>query len=166
MRNLVLIVAMVAAGLAGFFLGGWSGRDAKEALARVEASARESEAQYQKTTKDLQAKLAALGSEHEQATQKIKDDFKKQEDAFASAVKVRDQRIVDLQRSRQGIQAEIADAKARLAAAKTEADRLAAQADIGKLQKKEEVVVATVEGEQCANVKVPPSLLTALGVTP
>jgi chromosome segregation ATPase len=166
MRNLVLIIAMVAAGLAGYFLGGRGGRGAKEALARVEASARESEAQYQKTTKDLQARLAALGSEHEQATQKIKDEFKQQEAAFASAVKARDQRIAELQRSRQGIQAEIADARARLAAAKSEAERLAAQADIGKLQKQEQVVVATVEGEQCANVKVPPSLLTALGVAP
>lgn len=164
MRNLVLIVAMVAAGLAGFFLGSWGGRSAKEALARVEASARESEAQFQKTTKELQTRLAALGSEHEQATQKIKDDFKQQEDAFASAVAARDQRITELQRSRKGIQAEIADARARLAAAKSEADRKAAEAEIGKLQKQEQVVVTTVEGEQCANVKVPPSLLTALGV--
>lgn len=166
MRNLVLLLAMAAAGVAGYFLGSWSGRDAKEALARVEAAARESEAQYQKTTKDLQAMLAALGSEHEQATQKIKDEFKQQEAAFASAVKARDQRIVELQRARQGIQAEIADAKARLAAAKGEADRKAAEAEVGRLQKQEQVVVATVEGEQCANVKVPPSLLAALGVAP
>lgn len=164
MRNLVLLIAMLAAGICGYFVGSWSGRDAKEALARVEASARESEAAFRKTTQDLEARLGTLSAAHDQEKQKIKDEFKKQEDVLAGAVATRDQRINELQRSRKTIQAEIADARARLAAAKTEAERKAAEVDIGKLQKQEQVVAVTVDGEQCAAVKVPPSLLAALGV--
>ena len=167
MGKLVLIIAMLAAGVAGYFIGGWSGRSAKEALAKAETSAKESEAQFQKTKQELEQKLASIGSQHEAEKQKINDDFKKQQDEFTSAVATRDQRIVTMQKERTGIQSQIVAAQARASAAKTDADRKAAEADVLRLQKQEQVVVVTVQGEQCAVVKVPPSLLAALrGTTP
>ena len=167
MQKLVLFIVLAVAAGCGYFVGSWSGRDAKEALTRIEASAKLSDAEYKKTTQALTEKLASLDSEHEKEKQKINDDFKQQKNAFDAAVASRDTRIADLVKTRAGIQADIAKAQARLAAAKTVEETRAAQADIGKLEKQEQVVVVTVEGEQCAAVKVPPSLLAALkGNTP
>jgi hypothetical protein len=162
MQNLILFIAMAVAAGCGYFVGGWSGRDAKEALTRIEASAKQSDAEYKKTTQALTDKLASLDSEHQKEKQKIEDDFKQQKTSFDTAVASRDTRIADLVKTRAGIQADIAKAQAQLAAAKTDKEKQVAQAALDAANKKETVAVASLDSAQCESAKVSPSLLAAL----
>ncbi len=162
MQNLILFIAMAVAAGCGYFVGNWSGRDAKEALAKIEISAKQSEAEYNKTKQELTEKLATLDSEHQKEKQKIEDDFKQQKTSFDAAVASRDTRIADLVKTRAGIQADIAKAQAQLAAAKTDKERQAAQAAIDVAVKNEGAVGVTLESAQCESAKVSPGLLTAL----
>ena len=162
MQNLILFIAMAVAAGCGYFVGGWSGRDAKEALTRIEASAKQSDAEYKKTTQALTDKLASLDSEHQKEKQKIEDDFKQQKTSFDTAVASRDTRIADLVKTRAGIQADIAKAQAQLAAAKTDKEKQVAQAALDAANKKETVAIASLDSAQCESAKVSPSLLAAL----
>jgi len=167
MGKVVLIIAMLAAGIAGYFIGGWSGRSAKEALAKAETAAKESEAQYQKTRQHLEQKLATIGTQHEAEKQKIIDEANKQQADFKTAVDTREARISAMQKERLGIRSQITAAEQRVRDAKTDSERQAAEADRQRLINQELAVRTTVQGEQCAIVKVAPSLLVVLrGVAP
>jgi hypothetical protein len=63
MRSLVLLVAMALAAAAGWWGGSWSGRTAKEGLARAEKAGELLKAEHEKESAALKARVDLLNAD-------------------------------------------------------------------------------------------------------
>lgn len=161
MRNLVLLIVMLLAGGAGWYGGSWSGRSAKEALARAEEAGKQSQAAHEQAVSDLKAKLASQSADFERDKRKLNDDHAKQTSDFNALIASSKSRIDELSKARSGTQAEIQRLKASLATAATPQQRQSIEAEIVHQEGVEQKQDTQIVGQQCLAVPVPLEVLAS-----
>lgn len=165
MRNLVLLIVMVLAGGAGWWAGSWSGRDAKQALAKAAELGEQAKKAHAEETQALKARLDGIGAELE-ARQKARDtEFASAKQQLEGLLAGRDKTISELKRSSSGKQTRIVEIEKRVAdPALPVAERNTLQAEIARLQGEVQAERTRVAGLECSKVPVPPELLAPLRV--
>ena len=123
LRNLVLLLSMITSAGGGWWLGSWSGRDAKSALAEAEVKGKLAAAEHDKAQQALNQKIAALTDEFQRESQKLKDSQTQREKDFDAVVANRDARLAELAKVHDGNQKRLAVLQAQLAVAKTPEER-------------------------------------------
>ena len=159
MRNLVLLIVLLLGGAAGWYAGGWSGKDARAALARAEETGKSAAAAHTAEADALKAKLASLGADFERDKKQLEDAHNRQRSEADALIASSQSRIADLGKARTGSQTELQRLRTELAAAKTPQDRQVIA---------ERIVIKEVEvqrqdnqiaGETCLAAPVPERLL-------
>lgn len=163
MRTLVLLIVMVLAGGAGWYVGSWSGRDAISALAKAKELGDAAQSVHDKTVNDLNRKLSGLAGEFEQGQKKLNDDHAQAKAEFNTALAQRDQRIAVLGQQRSATQTRIVTLRETVAASGVSADDKArAQDEIARLEKVVADQKTLIAGLECSKERVPAELLAPL----
>ncbi len=169
MGKLVLLIAMVLAGAAGYYIGSWSGRDALQALSKAKDLGAQAQAEHDKAMKSLQDKVAGMTSDYEQGKQKLAADHQQAKSEFTATLAKRDERIAALGKSNTGTVTQLAAARAAAASASantgtTPAEKARLQAEIDRLEKEVAAQKTLIAGLECSKVPVPEELLAPLRV--
>ena len=161
LRNLVLLLSMITSAGGGWWLGSWSGRDAKSALAEAEVKGKLAAAEHDKAQQALNQKIAALTDEFQRESQKLKDSQTQREKDFDAVVANRDARLAELAKVHDGNQKRLAVLQAQLAVAKTPEEREKIVEVIKEVKGEDRIVTIEVDGRMCQTVPVPGDLLAA-----
>ena len=162
LRYVILLVALLAAGVAGYFVGARSGQDAKEALARLEAAGKEGDAEGRKTKAELESKLATLNARYEAEKTRIDSELAISHDKLAALLAARDKTIGDLKARSASDQSEIRQLRLTLVDAKNPGDKQATLERIARLEDDAHAALVDARGNQCLKVPVPKAILETL----
>lgn len=161
MRSLVLLVAMALAAAAGWWGGSWSGRTAKEGLARAEKAGELLKAEHEKESAALKARVDLLNADFDRDKQVLAADHARQTGALNAVIAGSKNQVAVIDQARKGTQAELARLQAALAAASTPQERQQLQTAITAQQQVETRQTTQIVGLQCIDVPVPTSLLAS-----
>lgn len=165
MGKLLLLVVMVLAGVTGWTVGSWSGRDARQALAKAKDLGEQAQTEHDKAVKALNQRIASMTADFERDSKKLADDHASAKAELSAALANRDQRIADLVRTRGGAQSQIAALRqAASSASVSPEERLRLQAEITRLQQQVADQQTLIAGLECSKVQVPAELLAPLRV--
>ncbi len=159
MRNLVLLIVLLLGGAAGWYAGGWSGKDAKAALARAEETGKAAAAAHTAEADTLKAKLVSLGAEFERDKKKLEGEHSRQRSEASALIASSQSRIAELGKARSGSQATLQSLRAELANAKTPQDKQAITERIVIKEVEVQRQDTQIAGETCLAVPVPERLL-------
>ena len=163
MQNLIYLIIMALAGGAGWYAGGWKGRDLQQAVDKAKAVAEEAVAARDKIERDLKASQADLVAKFEQAQQARDANHAKVTDELKTALANSDKTVADLKRTRDGTQARIRQNTALIDNKDTTAaERVRLQAENDQLRAEVASQQAQIAGFECAKVPVPAKLLSPL----
>lgn len=167
MRSLVLLIAMALAAAAGWWGGSWSGRAAKEGLARAERAGELLKAEHEKEAASLKAKVDTLTADFDRDKQQLAADHARQTLALNSVIAGSKNQVAVIDQARKGTQAELARLQAALAAATTPQEKQTLQTAIASQQQAETRQTTQIAGLQCLDVPVPTNVLASWrGVQP
>ena len=163
MQKLLLLIVALLAGVGGWTIGSWKGRDAIQALDRAKDAGKQAEDALAKAQKDLNQKIADLTDQHRASQQQLADAHDRARAEFASTLAGRDQRIADLGKVRVGTQTRIVTLQQQVAqpGLSTE-ERARLQAEIDRLSKEVDAQKTLIAGLECSKVAVPAELLAPL----
>ena len=159
MRSLVLLVAMVLAAGAGWWGGSWSGRSAKEGLARAEKAGELLKAEHEKSSAALKAKVDLLTADFDRDKQALAADHARQTGALNAVIAGSKNQVAAIDQARKGTQAELARLQAALATANTLQEKQTLQTAIAAQQQVETKQTTQIAGLQCIDVPVPTAVL-------
>ena len=159
MRNLVLLIAMALAAAAGWWGGSWSGRTAKEGLARAEKAGELLKAAHEKESAALKAKVDTLTADFDRDKQQLAADHARQTGALNELIKGSKNEVAVIGQARKGTQAEMARLQAALAAAATPQEKQTLQTAIAVQQQVETKQTTQIAGLQCLDVPIPTNVL-------
>jgi type II secretory pathway pseudopilin PulG len=158
-RNLLLLVILLVGVAAGFFAGSWSGRSAKAALAKVEATGQALEAEHKKQVAELNARMSTLVSDYTR-------DKQAQDDAHANQIKAMDDilagakgRVATLEKTRNDSLSRIAQLKTELGGATTPQARKDIEAAIAVQEGSVKTQSVAILSQQCLETPVPADVL-------
>lgn len=167
MRNLVLLVAMALAAAAGWWGGSWSGRTAKEGLARAEKAGELLKAEHDKESAALKARVDSLTADFDRDKQALAADHARQTGALNAVIAGSKNQVAVIDQQRKGTQAELARLQAALATATTPQEKQTLQTAIAAQQQVQTQQTTQIAGLQCIDTPVPLSLLASWrGVQP
>lgn len=167
MRNLVLLIAMALAAAAGWWGGSWSGRTAKEGLARAEKAGELLKAEHEKESAALKAKVDTLTADFDRDKQQLATDHARQTGALNEVIKGSKSQVAVIDQARRGTQAELARLQAALATATTPQEKQTLQTAIAAQQQAQTRQTTEIAGLQCLDVPVPTTVLASWrGVQP
>lgn len=161
MRNLVLLIVLLLGGAAGWTAGGWSGRDARAALARAEETGKAAAAAHAAEAAALKARLASLAADFERDKSKLESDHARQSSEASALIASSQSRIAELGKARSGSQTALQSLRAELAAAKTPQDKQAITERIVIKEVEVQRQDSQIAGETCLAVPVPEHLLAS-----
>jgi len=159
MRNLVLLIAMALAAAAGWWGGSWSGRTAKEGLARAEKAGELLKAAHEKESAALKAKVDTLTADFDRDKQQLATDHARQTVALNATIDGAKGAAAAVALTRKGTQDELARLRAELAAAKTPQEQQRLQVAIKTQEQVETTQTTQIAGLQCIDVPVPTNVL-------
>ena len=162
MKNIVLLIAMLATGVAGYFVGAREGEEAKEALARVEQAVKAKEADAQKTKTALEKRIGELTAEHDKEVARINQDYEKQKADWNVLLAGRDKRIKELTAANGGTLKEIEKLRSALEQSASPEQRKALEEKIAQLEQEMEARAIEIAGLKCSALKVPADMLSKL----
>lgn len=165
MRNLVLLIAMVAAGVAGWWAGSWKGRDAIAALEKAKTIGEQVQTAHAQETAALKSRLEAIGAEFAQQQKAREEQFAGARQALETALSGRERTLLALRSSSAGKALQLAEVqKAAEAPGRSAEERAAMQAEIVRLKTELDAERLRAAGLECTKVAVPEELLTPLRV--
>jgi hypothetical protein len=169
MGKLVLLIAMVLAGAAGYYLGSWSGRDALQALSKAKDLGIQAQVEHDKAVKSLQDKVASMGTAYAQEKQKLEVGHQQAKNEFTATLVKRDERIAALGKRNNGTVTQLTAARAAAASANANtgtapAEKARLQAVIDRLEGELAAQKTLIAGLECSKVQVPEELLAPLRV--
>lgn len=163
MRNLLLLLILLAGGLAGYLIGDYRGEQARKALQEAVDKGNLALAEQQKTTLQLETRLRDIGETHQQELEKIRTDY--------------DAKSAEWQREKAGLTDKIKKLRLVYAEKAAELKRLIGQLDgatgsardaleskIEQLQTELGLISSQIEGNACLGVRVPQSVHDALSL--
>ena len=159
MRSLVLLVAMALAAGAGWWGGSWSGRSAKEGLARAEKAGELLKAEHEKESAALKARVDSLNADFDRDKQALAADHVRQTGALNAVIAGSKNQAAAVDQARKGTQAELTRLKAALVTAATPQERQQLQTAIAAQQQVETRQTTQIAGLQCIDVAVPTDVL-------
>lgn len=162
LRNIVVLVALLAGGVAGYFIGSRSGQDAEKALAKLEAASKDGEAEHKKATAELQSQVTALSVKYEAEKQQINADSAARRDKLAAALAARDKAIGELKARGRNDQSEIRQLQVHLNDVPSPKDKQATLERIAILEGDKHSAFLEARGEQCLGLPVPKAVLATL----
>jgi chromosome segregation ATPase len=161
MRNFILLLALISGLLAGYLIGDYRGKDARESLKKAVETGK------------------TLASEHESAITKLKTELDGINDKHHSELeairKENESRMTAWRRTKDGLDDKIKRSSAQLAESDSKLKSLVTQRDnasganqarldleIERLRKEREDLRREIEGNACLQIRVPHSVSTAL----
>lgn len=159
MRNLVLLIAMALAAAAGWWGGSWSGRTAKEGLARAEKAGELLKAAHAQEQAALKAKVDTLTADFDRDKQQLAADHARQTGALNEVINSSKGQAIVINKERRGTQAELARLQSALATATTPQEKQTLQTAIAAQQQVETKQTTQIAGLQCLDVPVPANVL-------
>jgi hypothetical protein len=162
LRNIILLVALLAAGVAGYFVGARSGQDAKEALAKLEDATKAGEAEHKKTTAELQAQVTSLTAKYDAAKQQADAGDKLKRDQLSALLAAREKTIADLKARRSSELGEIERLRLHLNDAQSPQEKQALLDQIARLKDEVKAAGRAEVGQKCLDVAVPKDMLETL----
>jgi hypothetical protein len=167
MRNMVLLIAMALAAAAGWWGGSWSGRSAKEGLARAEKAGEEAKAVHEKQAAELKAKVDTLTADFNRDKEQLAADHVRQTLALNSVIAGSKGQVTEISQARTRTQAELARLQSALAGATTPLEKRTLELAIAEQQQSETKQTTQIAGLQCIDVPVPTTVLASWrGVQP
>lgn len=163
MQKLMLLIVALLAGVGGWTIGSWKGRDAIQAMDKAREVGRQAEDALAKAQKDLNQKITDLTEQHKASQKLLEDDHARAKTEFTTTLAGRDQRIVELGKVRTGTQTRIVTLQQQVAqpGLSTE-ERGRLQAEIDRLGKEVDAQKTLIAGLECSKLAVPAELLAPL----
>jgi len=162
MRNLVLLLAMIAGGVAGYFIGAQKGRNAVESLARLEVASERAQIEHRRTVKVLDEKVSKLSARYQKEKSEIDAAYAKQQELLEKEVSSRDRKIAGLNATIAWSRGQINAARTRLGKSMSPEQRATVQAEIARLLAENKSRQTDVAGFECAKIPVPADYLDLL----
>ena len=163
MQKILLLVVAILAGLGGWYVGSWKGRDAIQALDKAKDLGQQAEAAQAKTQKALDKQIADLTQQFQSSQKKLEDEHSQAKAEFATVLAGRDKRIADLGKTRSVTQTRIVTLEASAAQPGISAEeRARLQTEIDRLKKEVDDQKVLIAGLECSKVAVPAELLAPL----
>jgi hypothetical protein len=164
MRNFILLLVLVSGLLAGYFIGDYRGRDAREALGKAIETGKTLDAERMTTISRLKTELEGIGEKHRQELAAIRKDY--------------DAKVARWRRTRSDLAQSITHTTASLAESDNRLKSLISQRDsasgaekakieqeIARLQKEREDLRQENAGDACLQARAPRSVFEALNAT-
>jgi chromosome segregation ATPase len=164
MRNFILLLVLVSGLLAGYFIGDYRGRDAREALGKAIETGKTLEAERMTTISRLKTELESIDEKHRQELAAIRKD--------------NDARMAGWHRTKSDLANTITHTTATLAESDNRLKSLISQRDsasgaekakieleIARLQKERENLRQESAGDACLQARAPHSVFEALNET-
>jgi DNA repair exonuclease SbcCD ATPase subunit len=163
MRNLLLLLILLAGGLAGYLIGDYRGKAAREALQEAVDKGNLALTEQKKAMLQLETRLRDIGDTHQQELEKIRTDY--------------DAKSAEWRREKAGLTEKINKLRSVYAEKAAELERLIGQLDgvtgtarealeskIERLQTELGLISLQIEGNACLGVRVPQSVHDALSL--
>lgn len=161
MRNLVLILVLVAGLVAGYFVGDYRGREARLALAKAIEAGKAAEGERDAAIAALKRDLAAVDAKYKADIDASRRDYAAKSDAWR-ATKARLDEALQRQNARLAEVNGNVDALAAKLAGATGAERPPLEARIARLRQERAGLQREVEGGACLKTPVPKDVIDAL----
>lgn len=155
MQNLIYLVIMALAGAGGWYAGSWKGRDAVDALARIEQSTGQAKAALVQSEAKLVADLAAQKAKFDADRSQLDEAHAKQTQSLQATIASNSQDVAKLQKTSQGRLADIARLTRERDAAKTPDDKKKLDTQLAAVVAEQKTVQVEIDGRQCLPVPVP-----------
>lgn len=161
MKNFLLLLVLISGLVAGYFVGDYRGKAAREALDKMVATEKKLNEELQAAVSKLQTDLDDIGKQHQQE--------------IAALRKSNDSKVAEWRRTKAGLEETIRKNNAKLAEADDqikikEKERDAASGEekaklnqeIASLKKEREVLVQQNNSTSCLQSRIPQSVFDAL----
>lgn len=162
MNNITLLIAMTVAAISGYFIGSYSGRDAREALATAQIAARHALEDHEQAVKLLHERISKLDSEYADEKKSHNESFQKQKQKWAELLAGRDRRIAELSSINTDTGAEISRLRGSVKDMPPSAERQRMEQRIAVLEKDFKATQTQISGLECSKTPVASEMLTKL----
>lgn len=162
MNNITLLIAMTVAAISGYFIGSYSGRDAKEALATAQIAARHVMEEHEQSVKLLNERISKLDNEYAEEKKGYNANFQKQKQKWAELLAGRDQRIAELNSMNSNTGAEISRLRSSVKDMAPSAERRHTEERIAVLEKDFKAQQIQIFGLECSKTPVAAEMLNKL----
>jgi DNA repair exonuclease SbcCD ATPase subunit len=163
MRNLLLLSILLAGGMAGYLIGDYRGKSAREALAQTIETGKKLDQERQTAIAKLETDLNSINEKHQQEIEESRKEY--------------DTKSAEWQREKAGLTRKIGRLKTEYAEKAAELKKLIGQLDgttgtareelerkIERLQTELGLISSQIEGNACLSVQVPQSVHDALAL--
>jgi chromosome segregation ATPase len=164
MKYLVILIALVAGGISGYYLGAHQGKSAIEALDSLKQAAKQEKAESDKTINALKEGMAGLSAEHKNELARIEAEHKQQRAKLDAALAGKDKKIKDLSAKVNNNQQEIERLQLMAANVSDPEEKKKLQEEIARLKKEKLNLQSGVDGLKCLSVPAPDEILVRLQV--
>jgi DNA repair exonuclease SbcCD ATPase subunit len=163
MRNLLLLLILLAGGLAGYLIGDYRGEQARKALQEAVDKGNLALAEQQKTALQLETQLRDIGETHQQELEKIRTNYDAKSAEWQREKARLNERIGRLTAERSTNAARLQALNEQLKnSSGSEKERL--QREIELLRIRQIELSQQIEGNACLGVRVPQSVHDALSL--
>lgn len=161
MRLFIYFLIAMAGGIVGYSLGTHQGKEARKALAKVEAAAKEEKKSHDTTVHELEVQLKSLQTGYTNEMQKINAQFDLQQRNWKTELNQRDDKIEKLVTTRSKAQKENKRLQTSLASAGPE-EKTRLLNRIKELDKNLEGLKIYITGLECSKTRVPQEYIEIL----
>jgi hypothetical protein len=161
-NNITLLIAMTVAAISGFFIGSYSGREAKETLATAQIAARHAMDDHEKSVKLLNEQISRLDKEYAAEKKGNSENYQKQKQKWAELLAGRDRKIAELASRNSDTGAEITRLRGTVKDMSPSAERQRTEERIALLEKEFNAQQAQIFGLECSKTPVATEMLSKL----
>ena len=161
-KKIVLLAALLASAVAGYFVGSQTGKEAKETIAKLEEASKLADAEHKKTVDELKATVSSLNSDFEVKKKQIADAFDSQRGDLLAQLAARQKTIDELKARQLKVQDEIDRLRSHLNDSQSAQERQALLDRIAVLEAEKQATATALRGEECLGVRVPKRVLATL----
>lgn len=166
MKYLIFLL-ILAAGIAGFFIGAHRGKSAIEALANVEQAAKQEKAESDKTIKALNESMAGLATEHKNELDRREAEYKQQLAKLDDTLAGKEKKIQDMTAKIGANRQEIERLRISAVGATDPTEKQRLLEKVAQLESTQRGLSSNVAGLKCLGAAVPDDILGQLrGVLP
>lgn len=163
MRNLILLLTLLAGGMAGYLIGDYRGKAAREALQEAIDKGNLALEEQKKTSLQLETRLRDIGDTHQQELEKIRTDYDARSAEWQREKARLNEKIGRLTAER-STNASRLQALEELLRGASGAEKERLQREIELLRIRQVELSQQIKGNACLGVRVPQSVHDALSL--
>ena len=161
MKYLVFFL-VIAAGVAGFFIGAHKGQTAIEALAALEQAAKQEKAESDRTINALEDSMVGLAAEHKNELDKLETDYKQQRAKLDEALAGKEKKIRDMTAKMSANQQEIERLRTVAGSATDPIEKQRLLERVAQLENERRNLASSLVGLKCLTAAVPDGIVGQL----